>query len=46
MQQASKKIGVGVPKEAQDIFNAIENMYVNDNSVLFNVSLSISAYSN
>jgi len=22
-----KKIGVGVPKEAQDIFNAIENMY-------------------
>jgi hypothetical protein len=28
MQNASKKIGVGVPKEAQDIFNAIENMYI------------------
>lgn len=27
IQTASTKIGVGVPKEAQDIFNAIENMY-------------------
>jgi hypothetical protein len=32
IQNASTKIGVGVPKEAQDIFNAIENMY----ALLFN----------